>query len=143
MAGDSSATACDGLSVEMSGSDQIAAGSGTDSWWPMCIGSCSHIAFGSTRRRTSSSTSPIGRPVAGAGSSNAAITSAISGGDRRRHLARPRGSQVLLDQVDERVPGREVVRHLGRDHARRPVATRNTSTLWARTPSGRSVFSVA
>ncbi len=78
--GDSSATACDGLSAAISGSAQIAAGSGTDSWWPMCIGSCSHSAFGSTRARTSSSTSSSGRPLAGAGSSNAANTSSREGG---------------------------------------------------------------
>ena len=77
---ESSATAMDWLSAATTGSVQIAAGSGHESWCAMCIGSCSQAALGMTSCSTRSSTSAKGRPTAGAGSSKRACTSACGGG---------------------------------------------------------------
>ena len=77
---ESSATAMDWLSAATTGSVQIAAGSGHESWCAMCIGSCSQAALGMTSCSTRSSTSANGRPAAGAGSSKRACTSACGGG---------------------------------------------------------------
>ena len=67
--GDISQTAADWLSAATSDSVHTAAGSGAETWWPIERGWQRWFESGTTSRRRRSSTSSIGRPACGRGSS--------------------------------------------------------------------------
>ena len=125
VARDSSATACDGLSAATSGSVQIAAGSGTDSWCAMCIGSCSHAAFGSTR----ADAAPAPRPAAVRSRAPARRTAPA----RRRATAatgvspRPGGGQEARDDAGDGLA--RLRPRVGEDLVERPHAAQPASGM--------------
>ena len=87
------------------------------------LGSCSQAAFGMTSPSTRASTSANGRPLAGAGSSNSACTSACGGGTGVWPGAG--GREVARDDAGERLAG--LRRGVGEDvverrHAAQPRA---------------------